>query len=80
MAGSIGTTVVDQRESTLLQTVVDAILLILDELGPLQQDEVYLEHPRWPDVRHTSRMAFKAMRRADSSVELRTRWRATQNS
>jgi len=40
----------DQREADLVQTAVDALLYVLDALGPVAPDNAYLDHPGWVDV------------------------------
>lgn len=52
----------DQREADLVQLVVDALLRILDDLGPTVPDNAYLDHPEWINVLHSARAAYLALR------------------
>ncbi|MGW0807211.1 SCO4402 family protein [Nonomuraea sp. NPDC002799] len=51
----------DQREAGLVQLVVDALLRVLDDLGPAAPDIAYLDHPGWIDVLGTAAAAHAAL-------------------
>ncbi|MFI7699075.1 hypothetical protein [Nonomuraea sp. NPDC049480] len=51
----------DQREADLMQTVVDALFRVLDDLGPVAPDNAYLDHPGWINVLHTAEAAHAAL-------------------
>ncbi|MEV4802860.1 hypothetical protein AB0K18_22865 [Nonomuraea sp. NPDC049421] len=52
---------VDQREADLVQTVVDALLRVLDDLGPTAPDNAYLDHPEWINVLNSAGAAYLAL-------------------
>ncbi|GAA3569458.1 hypothetical protein GCM10022419_057960 [Nonomuraea rosea] len=51
----------DQREADLVQLVVDTLLRVLDDLGPVAPDNAYLDHPGWINVLHAAGTAHAAM-------------------
>ncbi|MGN9837475.1 SCO4402 family protein [Nonomuraea sp. H19] len=51
----------DQREADLVQTVVDALLRVLDDLGPAAPDNAYLDHPGWINVLYSAEAAHTAL-------------------
>ncbi|TXK35611.1 SCO4402 family protein [Nonomuraea sp. C10] len=52
---------VDQREADLVQMVVDALLRVLDDLGPTAPDNAYLDHPEWINVLNSAGVAYLAL-------------------
>ncbi|MFF0868459.1 hypothetical protein ACFYUV_42345 [Nonomuraea sp. NPDC003560] len=48
----------DQREADLVQTVVDALLQLLDHLGPTAPDSAYLDPPEWTNVLNSAGAAY----------------------
>ncbi|NUW31587.1 hypothetical protein HTZ77_09130 [Nonomuraea sp. SMC257] len=51
----------DQREADLVQTVVDALLHVLDDLGPTAPDKAYLDHPEWINALDAAGAAYLAL-------------------
>ncbi|MET7460047.1 hypothetical protein [Nonomuraea sp. NPDC005501] len=51
----------DQREADLVQTVVDALLHVLDDFGPAAPDNAYLDHPGWINILHAAGAAHAAL-------------------
>ncbi|MEV4399577.1 hypothetical protein [Nonomuraea sp. NPDC049607] len=51
----------DQREADLVQTVVGALLHVLDDLGPTAPDNAYLDHPEWTNVQNSAGAAYLAL-------------------
>ncbi|MEU7835889.1 hypothetical protein [Nonomuraea sp. NPDC049129] len=51
----------DDQEADLVQTVVDALLPILDDLGPTAPDNAYLAHPGWINVLNSAGAAYLAL-------------------
>ena len=49
-AEEIGLLVRDQAEADAVTTVLDPLLSVLDELGPIRADKEFLQHPLWPEV------------------------------
>ncbi|MEV4111949.1 hypothetical protein [Nonomuraea sp. NPDC049695] len=52
---------IDQREADLVQMVVDAVLRLLDDLGPTAPDNAYLDHPEWINVLNSAGIAYLAL-------------------
>ncbi|MGW2145202.1 SCO4402 family protein [Nonomuraea bangladeshensis] len=50
-----------QREADLVQMVVDALLRVLDDLGPTALDNAYLDHPEWINVLNSAGAAYLAL-------------------
>ncbi|MGW4412074.1 SCO4402 family protein [Nonomuraea sp. NPDC004702] len=48
----------DQREADLVQTVVVALLQVLDHLGPTAPDHAYLDPPEWTNVLNSAGAAY----------------------
>ncbi|MFI7452203.1 hypothetical protein ACIBQX_32230 [Nonomuraea sp. NPDC049714] len=51
----------DQREADLVQVVADALLLVLDDLGPTAPDNAYLDHRGWTNVLNSAGAAYLAL-------------------
>ncbi|WP_425571052.1 SCO4402 family protein [Planotetraspora kaengkrachanensis] len=51
----------DEREADLVQIVVDALLRVLDDLGPTAPDDAYLDHPAWISVLHSAHTALQVL-------------------
>ncbi|NUW45953.1 SCO4402 family protein [Nonomuraea rhodomycinica] len=51
----------DEREADLVQMVVDALLRVLDALGPTAPDDAYLDHPEWINVLNSAGAAYLAL-------------------
>ncbi|MEV1178613.1 hypothetical protein [Nonomuraea sp. NPDC049784] len=51
----------DQQEADLVQMVVDALLRVLDDLGPTAPDNAYLDHPEWINVLNSADAAYVAL-------------------
>jgi hypothetical protein len=51
----------DHREADLVQMVVDALLPVLDDLGPTAPDNAYLDHPEWINVLNSAGVAYLAL-------------------
>ncbi|WP_425565126.1 SCO4402 family protein [Nonomuraea bangladeshensis] len=51
----------DQREADLVQMVVDALLRVLDDLGPTAPDNAYLDHREWINVLNSAGAAYLAL-------------------
>ncbi|WP_143591748.1 SCO4402 family protein [Thermoactinospora rubra] len=51
----------DEREADAVQAAADALLLVLDDLGPHEPDSAYLDHPSWPQVVRAAGMALRVM-------------------
>ncbi|MGW5154357.1 SCO4402 family protein [Nonomuraea wenchangensis] len=41
--------------------VVDALLRVLDDLGPTASDNAYLDHPEWTNVLNSTNAAYLAL-------------------
>lgn len=54
----VGRLFADEREAAGVDAAVSTLLVILDEVGPVQPDRAYLDHPNWQDVVSTSRAAL----------------------
>jgi|SRR4051812_36106517 hypothetical protein len=65
---SIGRILRDHHEVDLIAAVLDPLLTVLRDLGPVRPDPEYLAHPRWPDVATTAAAAHQALCRADKSA------------
>ncbi|MFI7419551.1 hypothetical protein [Nonomuraea sp. NPDC049684] len=52
---------IDHREAELVQAVVDALLQVLDHLGPTAPDNAYLDHPGWINVLNSAGAAYLAL-------------------
>ncbi|WP_420540754.1 SCO4402 family protein [Nonomuraea roseoviolacea] len=51
----------DEEEADLVQIVVDALVHVLDDLGPTAPDSAYLDHPGWIDVLDSACAAYLAL-------------------
>ncbi|MEU7742149.1 hypothetical protein [Nonomuraea sp. NPDC049158] len=51
----------DEHEADLVQTAVDALLHVLDDLGPTAPDNAYLAHPGWINVLNSAGAAYLAL-------------------
>jgi hypothetical protein len=63
VAESIGWMVRDEQEVAVIRAVLDPLLAVLDDLGPLEPDSEYLRHRRWPDVRDAAANAHRTLTR-----------------
>ena len=48
--GDVSLLLTDQDEAAAVEAVLDPLLKILDELGPVAPDVDYVQHPSWPLV------------------------------
>ncbi|MGW5261781.1 SCO4402 family protein [Microbispora sp. NPDC004025] len=51
----------NEREADRVQLVVDALLRVLDDLGPIAPDDAYLDHPAWVSVLHAADAALQVL-------------------
>ncbi|WP_169950999.1 SCO4402 family protein [Microbispora sp. H11081] len=51
----------DEQEADRVQLVVDALLRVLDDLGPTAPDPAYLDHPTWISVLHAANAALQVL-------------------
>ncbi len=51
----------DEHEADRVQLVVDALLRVLDDLGPTAPDDAYLDHPAWTSVLHAANTALQVL-------------------
>lgn len=51
----------DEQEADRVQLVVDALLRVLDDLGPTAPDHAYLDHPAWISVLHAANAALQVL-------------------
>jgi hypothetical protein len=53
----IGRLLRTDREVAAIQITLEALLPVLEELGPDKPDDFYFRHPRWGHVRAAARLA-----------------------
>ncbi|WP_182907205.1 SCO4402 family protein [Microbispora sp. H13382] len=51
----------DEQEADHVQLVVNALLRVLDDLGPTAPDHAYLDHPAWITVLHAADAALQGL-------------------
>ncbi|MFD0202931.1 MULTISPECIES: SCO4402 family protein [Saccharothrix] len=57
----IGYRLRDHQEVAAIKAVLDPLLVVLDELGPVAPDVDYLDHRRWPEVVTSARAAHRLL-------------------
>ena len=61
VAESIGWMLRDEQEVAVIRAVLDPLLTVLGDLGPIEPDPAYLLHRRWPDVRAAAANAHRVL-------------------
>jgi hypothetical protein len=56
-----GTILHDDHEAAAITAVLGPLVAILDEIGPDEDDDVYLVHPRWEQVADAARHAHRLL-------------------
>ncbi|GAB3911837.1 hypothetical protein GCM10029964_118580 [Kibdelosporangium lantanae] len=64
-AAYVGPLLRDDHEVDVITAVLDPLLAVLRDLGPVRPDAEYLAHPRWPEVAATAAVAHQVLRRDD---------------
>lgn len=57
----VGTILADTAEADAITATLAPLSAILDELGPVADDDDYLAHPRWPEVTRAATDAHHLM-------------------
>lgn len=58
---AVGYLLKDAKEVAVINAVLEALLVVLGELGPGNADSEYLTHERWPEVAATARVAHERL-------------------